>query len=291
MYEILEFVVYETQINIDGEKVTRTLRGLQYRVGFLYKYISFNTFEKTEMIIPYDYKKKHMSEEHIKSFYYDLNKIILEKNNTEYEQIKNKMHYDTNSYYTHDNGGRPFLVYIEPYNGFTTPIHIYEINTDKYYVRESDEGNDNKWMYTNLVKTYNAINVWMGNEYNYDHIGTYDEILCVWEHKFAIGNSIIIQTNNLYVFIGDIVREFELAYGDTVEYYYSPVGQNDVPYPVIIGKDNVYFLLGSDFVYIPINEFNPFTKKEQINAYGQFYQSKMHGNKINIINKLRNRKY
>ena len=199
---------------------------------------------------------------------------------------------NTKSYFTHDNGGRPFLVYIEPFNINATSVHVYEIS-DKHYTH--NPYNEEKWMYISLVKTYHAQNVWVANGYNYGRVGMYDDTLCVWEDDFAIGNSIIIQNiNNVFVFVGDIVREFKLEPQDTVVNYYSPVGRNDVPYPVIIGNNNVYFLLGNDFVYISINEFSPFTKKEQINAYCEFYQLNNYEqviNKINVMSKVRGSKY
>jgi hypothetical protein len=61
-----------------------------------------------------------------------------------------------------------------------------------------------------------------------------------------VGNSILLQTaTNRYVFIGDCVYEFSLQEGDSVVTYVSPVGNNDVPYPYIIGEKFTYLLLGS----------------------------------------------
>ena len=36
--------------------------------------------------------------------------------------------------------------------------------------------------------------------------------------------------------------EFSLQPGDTVVQYNSPVGNNDVPYPSIVGKDFIYLM-------------------------------------------------
>jgi hypothetical protein len=57
------------------------------------------------------------------------------------------------------------------------------------------------------------------------------------------GNSILIQAaSGKYVYVGRTMMEFSLQPGDTVVQYNSPVGNNDVPYPSIIGKDFIYFM-------------------------------------------------
>lgn len=57
------------------------------------------------------------------------------------------------------------------------------------------------------------------------------------------GNSILIHAaGGKYVFVGHIMMEFSLQPGDTVVQYNSPVGNNDVPYPSIVGKDFIYFM-------------------------------------------------
>ena len=62
--------------------------------------------------------------------------------------------------------------------------------------------------------------------------------------------------DNKYVFIGHEIYEFKLKNDDIVEEYYSAVGNNDVPYPVILGKKNVYYMLDKKYVqrkYFPKN--------------------------------------
>ena len=57
------------------------------------------------------------------------------------------------------------------------------------------------------------------------------------------GNSILMEiAGGKYVFVGHIMMEFSLQPGDTVVMYNSPVGNNDVPYPSIVGKDFIYFM-------------------------------------------------
>ena len=57
------------------------------------------------------------------------------------------------------------------------------------------------------------------------------------------GNSILIQAaSGKYVYVGHKMMEFSLQPGDMVVKYNSPVGNNDVPYPSIVGKDFIYFM-------------------------------------------------
>ena len=65
------------------------------------------------------------------------------------------------------------------------------------------------------------------------------------------------------------IVEFKLAKGDTIENFYSIVGRNDVPNPVVIGKKNVYFMLS--FHYVPVDKFPAFTKRNQLSAYLHYY--------------------
>jgi hypothetical protein len=57
------------------------------------------------------------------------------------------------------------------------------------------------------------------------------------------GNSILIEVaGGKYIYVGHKMMEFSLQPGDTVIKYNSPVGNNDVPYPSIVGKNFIYFM-------------------------------------------------
>ena len=61
------------------------------------------------------------------------------------------------------------------------------------------------------------------------------------------GNSILVNTkNNEYIYIGSEIFRF-ISYGE-IKDYKSPVGNNDVPYPYCIDKDNNYYLMIEDVV-------------------------------------------
>lgn len=75
------------------------------------------------------------------------------------------------------------------------------------------------------------------------------------ELGWAKGNSLLLQiSDKLYIHVGDCVFSFEPVEDDTIVKYYSPVGNNDVPYPYAVGKKNVYFMW--DKTYYPVKLFD-----------------------------------
>jgi len=73
------------------------------------------------------------------------------------------------------------------------------------------------------------------------------------------GNSILINTHSYnYIWIGDEIQEFTTK-NDNITKFYSPVGNNDVPYPIAIGENYVYCFIypkgyiNKEYVYIKSN--------------------------------------
>lgn len=126
-------------------------------------------------------------------------------------------------YYTHDNYNRPFKVIVDGID-----VTIYKKIEEEY---------------SKLVKTYKVEYIYIGKSKagkGYaDHTKT--------EEKNFVGNSIVLQLKDKYIFIGHEIYEFTMP-NDEIEKYYSVIGPNDVPYPVIVGKNNVYFMLDKKFV-------------------------------------------
>ena len=59
---------------------------------------------------------------------------------------------------------------------------------------------------------------------------------------------------------------------DQVESYFSLIGNNDVPYPILLGTKNVYFML--DHVYVSREKIYPgMTEDEWENVYDDYYES------------------
>lgn len=159
------------------------------------------------------------------------------------------------SYLIHDNGSRPFRV--------TYPGGKGHQRTEIYKKSAKDDPEDDK-QYSKLVAHVAAHDVYVGKSSGAcemcDH-GKGDA------HKFD-GNSILLHmVGRDYVYVGDKIYAFSLRDGDEFEGYYSPVGNNDVPYPVLVGKHFVYFMLEKKTV--PREQF----PKDQVweDAYKEYY--------------------
>jgi hypothetical protein len=88
--------------------------------------------------------------------------------------------------------------------------------------------------------------------------------------QYAIhGTSILIKEGGKsYVFIGQKIYRFHTD--DKITDFVSPMGNNNVPYPVAIGEDNVYFLLDQEF--IAKSELKtPATLANAEDLYGEYY--------------------
>ena len=76
---------------------------------------------------------------------------------------------------------------------------------------------------------------------------------------------------NKYAFIGTVVYEFKAD--DEIENFYAPIGNSAVPYPIAVGKENIYFML--DKVYVDKKEFEDVLKKSdrKKDLYGTFFDN------------------
>lgn len=86
------------------------------------------------------------------------------------------------------------------------------------------------------------------------------------------GNSVVLHIKgNTYMFVGMGIYQFTMD--DEIEAYYSYVGSNQVPYPVLLGTKYVYFML--DHTYVPRSLFPPtMDKKEWADGYSYYYGMK-----------------
>ena len=138
----------------------------------------------------------------------------------------------------HDNGGRPFIA----------EDTKSEKNVVVYKTKVVDES-ARHWEYErgNKVLTTPYERIFVGDNLlkdpNYAELG------------WAKGNSLLLQiSNKRYVYVGDCVFSFEPVDGDVIVKYYSPVGNNDVPYPYAVGKKYVYLMW--DKSYYPVELFD-----------------------------------
>jgi hypothetical protein len=155
------------------------------------------------------------------------------------------------SYLIHSNGGRPYIVYVSP-NKIVIYSRIYNKNIGDY------DG-------TKKIIDIKYKKVFIGD--NNDNLRHYDAL----KGEFP-GNTILIHTkNNNYIYIGDEIYSFSLPEDEIITHYYSPVGNNDVPYPFAISNKYTYFMLDSK--KLP-NELFTLEDKNNIfykDRYSQFY--------------------
>ena len=223
----------------------------------IYKFISYNKFEDKPTKIPKGYKKSKVNSKHINE-YYCGSKKVLQKDNEEFKKIK---HTGYKRYYTHNNGGREYLVYLGKKDAYIyeKPTKI-EIDWSNY----SREDDDNRWMYIKLVKHVKFIKAFVGNS----------PVCKMTKFSGGIGkrfdgNSILLQTSkNKYVYIGSMIEDIKID--DQVIRYYSPVGNNDVPYPYAIGKKYIMSFV-YPYGYISKKYFPGIGKGDRIYDYKFMY--------------------
>ncbi len=154
-------------------------------------------------------------------------------------------------YKIHDNGGRPFHVKVRG-----NDIEIWK-NMSTYEVKDGkfvDVFKDPKKLYDWTVDE-----VFIGKK---SPGGGYDGL----KPREADGNSILLKKGSKYVYIGTEIYEFTPLDGDTIEKYYSNIGNNDVPYPYAIGKKYIYLMIEKVTV-----ERGLFDLKDDV--YQQYYGS------------------
>jgi len=175
------------------------------------------------------------------------------KINTTRKMLANEKYYDI-----HDNGNRPFRVVVSDHRAKDKKVAIYkDINTGTLK-EEAD--------YSKIIKELTVKEVFVGKSTGHaagsDHRPD--------EAKDFLGNSILLQISaNKYIHIGTSIYEFEMD--DKVDKYFSMIGHNDVPYPVLLGTENVYFMLEDDHCYLPRDMLPDLTNAQWENAYTYFY--------------------
>ena len=152
-------------------------------------------------------------------------------------------------YDVHDNGGRPYRVV-----SHDSHVSIYKnTNWDDTF----DE----------LVKKVKVKQIYVGKSTGKPSSADHNPE----QAKYFLGNSILLHlSGKKYMFIGAKIYEFEMD--DAVDHYFSMIGRNDVPYPVLLGKKNVYFML--DKTYLSRDHFPVVkTNTQWEDAYMYYYGS------------------
>lgn len=137
---------------------------------------------------------------------------------------------------------------------------------DNMFIPENDEEDGSeKWHYVIPVAAYsNVVRVFVGKSPKTpmtEYSGGYG--------RAFTGNSILVQVSKMkYAYIGSVMYSFTSR--DPIVEYWSPVGNNDVPYPVAFSKLYAFFML--DGQRVPLASFTRMlTQKDKQDLYGHFY--------------------
>jgi hypothetical protein len=127
-------------------------------------------------------------------------------------------------------GAKTYMIH----NNYSVPF-IVDVSAGKATVFKATYEDDKAFEKGSVLKEIAYKKIWIGDNMlggkYYPKKGVYK------------GNSILMEiAGGKYVFVGHIMMEFSLQPGDKVVQYNSPVGNNDVPYPSIVGKDFIYFM-------------------------------------------------
>ena len=165
------------------------------------------------------------------------------------------------TYYTHFNGGRPYKVV------FTEGEGVGVVNIYKKTYGEPDGPS---------IKQLNVSNSFIGKSKGDDTFINADH--CTGDTTLFDGNTILLETGkNSYTLIGDKIVEFDTE--EPITNFWACVGRNDIPYPVALSENFIYFLQSSCMTYVPIDiyEETAIDEGETIEdyefAYFIYYQS------------------
>jgi len=154
------------------------------------------------------------------------------------------------TYYTHNNGGRPFKVEVH-----TQPQHISVYKERPTYASEE--------YYSQPQYSMDYIRVFIGKSVR--------NAMTNFSGGFGphfTGNSILIQPTDdrlSYVHVGCSLFSFRTL--SPIVKYESPVGNNDVPYPYAIDEEDNYYLLIEGVILL-----SPM-KPQNVDIYTYYYSS------------------
>lgn len=159
------------------------------------------------------------------------------------------------SYFTCDNGARPFLVHVDDNH-----VSVYRIPESK----ETFNQDILKSSYTELVGEWDTLKIFIGKspfnqmtEFSGGHGSTYD------------GNSILIQIDlGAYIFIGGCIYSFNIIKNQPIIEFESPVGNNCVPYPVATDAAGMQYLMIEKVII-------PGVSSTSVDPYARYYANKL----------------
>lgn len=238
-----------------------------------HNWVFYNQFQVQQSAVPKDAIVVKDFSRQFRQNYLCGSKVMYTKKvaKPEYDKIRN-LTKGWKSYFIHHNGGRPYLVYVDP---SSQKIRVYSIPSNVFIHDESDHDSANKWMYTNPVYQASVSRVWIGKSPK----NKMTQYSGGFGRRF-LGNSILIKTKKAkeYIFIGEKIYRFLTP--NHIEHYVSPVGNSDVPYPFAIDHlGNAYLMI--EKVILPAKSF------DLENPYSTYYQNnKKLSKKMNHVKQI-----
>ena len=165
-------------------------------------------------------------------------------------------------YAIHDNGGRPFIVYVSK-----TLVSVYRIPENEFLWPEEEELPFEATLgfyHEPVYQVENPKDIFIGQDST--------------DPRFN-GNSILVHIkDNKYLFIGQEVYTFSCP--ELITEFYSRVGNSDTPYPVWYTANMAYYAL--DKVGVPLsalaatknNNSGKYGGYSRADGYNQFYDQK-----------------
>jgi hypothetical protein len=228
------FVWYEKRTPDSNGTRIETLRGLATdKNRVIHRNVGLNQFLREETTIPKGYNKKRKIPDKawFKKYFYDpLRKPIVKKTVPE---LRNKW----KNYKIHDNGGRPFVVYVSPNQ---KEVSVYTVPKEQYVPEDLEdiEFPENLKLYTKRLLHVKPNRVFVGKSPK--------NSMTLFSGGYGsrfYGNTVLLEMkNNSYIYISRDIEYFQTK--SPIVRYVSPVGNNDVPYPFAVTEDRTYYLLG-----------------------------------------------
>lgn len=262
---------YEKKVETDYSIETHKFQGKRgTKPEFIFRNNGINQFSVKEEQVPEGY-----TEIEPPSLGW-IRERMSDPDRTRVVPLKNKPEGDL--YFTHDNGGRPFAVYITK-----TQAQVYTVDNKNHFTWSEDWDVKDKWtLYTKCVGTFKIRNAFIGES---DPIKNHHPA-----GDWGKGNSILLELDNdishTYVMIGFCVYQFETR--ERIHTLHSPVGNNDVPYPVAESENNYFFTLSESWC-----SKNDFNLKTPDDIYYDYYNNneRCKSNPMSNVTYIHERKY
>ena len=146
----------------------------------------------------------------------------------------------------HDNGGRPYRVMVSPQE---KKAYVY---TYWNVIGKGDKTSCDDL--THLLREINYLRYWPG----------YDP-----QYPAYLGNSLLFEIGvHEYVHVTDSIYRF--CTQEPIQYFVSPVGNSDVPYPYAFNDQHVYFIgdTGKDnFISMDFEQMGTYARQGDIAGY------------------------